>query len=138
MTRDEVKASLAAAARRCWPDVTRASDLPFPEYWRGVTEFLTFHAPHVGDALMWKLVDGFAVSAKEAEERGETPDTPKVTGEVRAIYGPGGGQTQFGRQGCGNGERGSGEEAWAQAAERAQAVKDRMARRRRPKEGWLL
>ena len=37
----------------------------------------------------------------------------------------GGGQTQFGRQGCGNGERGSGEGAWAQAAERERRARER-------------
>lgn len=86
MTEAEVKTSLAKAARRCWPDVTKASDLPFPDYWKAVTEWLTFQAPHVGDALMWKLIDGFAVSAKEAEERGEMPATPKISDEVREIW----------------------------------------------------
>lgn len=86
MTADEVKASLAKAARRCWPDVTKASDLPFPDYWKAVTEWLTFHAPHVGDALMWKLIDEFAVSAKEAEERSEVPVPPKVSDRVKEIW----------------------------------------------------
>ena len=86
MTAGEVKTSLAKAARRCWPDVTKASDLPFPEYWKAVTEWLTFQAPHVGDALMWKLIDDFAVSAKKAEERGEAPTPPKVPERVREIW----------------------------------------------------
>ena len=41
---------------------------------------------HVGDALMWKLIDDFAVSAKEAEERGEAPTPPKVPERVREIW----------------------------------------------------
>lgn len=86
MTAREVKTSLAKAARRCWPDVKKASDLPFPDYWKAVTEWLTFHAPHVGDALMWKLIYDFAVSAKEAEERGEEPTPPKVPERVREIW----------------------------------------------------
>ena len=86
MTANEVKAALAKAARRCWPDVNKASDLPFPDYWKAVTEWLTFHAPHIGDALMWKLIDSFAVSAKEAEERGEAPSPPKVSDEVKEIW----------------------------------------------------
>lgn len=86
MTAAEVKASLAKAARRCWPNVTKASNLPFPEYWKAVTEWLTFHAPHVGDALMWKLIDEFAVSAKEAEERGLKPVAPIVPDKVKKIW----------------------------------------------------
>ena len=86
MTADEVKAALAKAARRCWPDVKKASDLPFPDYWKAVTEWLTFHAPHIGDALLWKLIDDFAVSAKEAEERGLAPIAPRVSDEVKEIW----------------------------------------------------
>lgn len=86
MTAGEVKASLARAARRCWPNVKKASDLPFPDYWKAVIEWLAFQAPHIGDALMWKLIDGFAVSAKEAEESGLKPAAPKVSDEVREIW----------------------------------------------------
>ena len=86
MTAGEVKTSLAKAARRCWPNVAKASDLPFPDYWKAVTDWLTFHAPRVGDSLMWKLIDDFAVSAKEAEERGEAPTPPRVPERVREIW----------------------------------------------------
>lgn len=86
MTAREVKTSLAKAARRCWPNVAKASDLPFPDYWKAVTGWLTFHAPRVGDSLMWKLIDDFAVSAKEAEERGEAPTPPRVPERVREIW----------------------------------------------------
>ena len=86
MTPDEVKASLAKAARRCWPGATRASDLPFPDYWKAVTEWLTFHAPHVCDRELRKFIDGFTMRAKEAEERGEAPAAPTVPESVRRIW----------------------------------------------------
>ena len=86
MTADEVKAALAKAARRCWPDVKKASDLPFPDYWKAVTEWLTFHAPRIGDALLWKLIDDFAVDAKWAVERGLAPIAPRVSDEVKEIW----------------------------------------------------
>ena len=86
MTPDDVKTSLAKAARRCWRKARRASDLPFPSYWRAAYEWLTFHARHVGDALMRRMIDDFAVSAKNAAERGETPKDPVVPDEVRAIW----------------------------------------------------
>ena len=121
MTADEVKASLAKAARRCWPDVKKASDLPFPEYWKGATEWLTFHAPHVGDALMWKIIDGFVVSAKEAEERGEAPVPPKVSDEVRAIW-----EKTKDVKAVKPDEK---KDAWEHAAERAADVKCRFATR---------
>ena len=119
MTSDEVKTSLAKAARRCWPNVTKASDLPFPEYWKAVTEWLTFHAPHVGDALMWKLIDEFAVSAKEAEERDEAPVPPKVSDEVRAIW-----EKTKDVKAVKPDEK---KDAWEHAAERAAEVKSRFA-----------
>ena len=117
MTAAEVKASLAKAARRCWPDVKKASDLPFPEYWKAVTEWLTFHAPHVGDALMWKLIDEFAVSAKEAEERGLKPAAPKVSDEVKAIWAK--------ADAVKTAKTEEKKEAWEHAAERAAEVKNR-------------
>ena len=86
MKADEVKASLAKAAGRAWPNVTRASDLPFPEYWKAVTEWLTFHAPRIGDALMLQFIDDFVADAKAAEERGLKPAAPKVSKEVREIW----------------------------------------------------
>jgi len=117
MTADEVKAALAKAARRCWPDVKKASDLPFPDYWKAVTEWLTFHAPHIGDALMWKLIDDFAVSAKEAEERGQAPVPPKVSDEVKAIWAK--------ADAVKTAKAEEKKEAWEHAAERAAEVKNR-------------
>ena len=138
MTVDEVKASLAKAARRCWPNVTKASDLPFPEYWKAVTEWLTFHAPHVGDALMWKLIDEFAVRAKEAEERAETPAAPIVSNEVREIWAKAGErraehlrQAERLRRAEPASQDGARKDAWEHAAERAAEVRDFFARRAR-------
>ena len=127
MTADEVKAALARAARRRWPDVTQASALPFPEYWRAVTEWLTFHAPHVGDTLMLELVDDFAVAAKEAEERGESPAAPKVSKEVREIWR----KTEGARARGLRGAEAANQDAWEHAAERAAETKDFFARRAR-------
>ena len=123
MTADGVKASLAKAAARAWPNAAKASDLPFPEYWKAVTEWLTFHAPHVGDELMQQFIDGYVASAKAAEERGETPTPPKVSEEVRAIW-----------ANAGRGKAAKAEEkrdAWEHAAERAAETRDFFAKRSR-------
>ncbi len=121
MTADGVKASLAKVAARAWPNAAKASDLPFPGYWKAVTEWLTFHAPHVGDVLMQQFIDGYVASAKAAEERGEAPTPPKVSEEVRAIW-----------ANAGRGKAAKAEEkkdAWEHAAERAADVKCRFATR---------
>ncbi|MBR6733268.1 MAG: hypothetical protein IKL96_02590 [Kiritimatiellae bacterium] len=136
MTTSEVKTALGKAARRCWPNVTRASDLPFPEYWKGATEWLTFHAPHVGDALMRKLIDGFAVSAKEAEERGEAPVPPKVPEKVKEIWAIVAEHSSAIRA-----DEAKTEEkraAWEHAAERAAEVRSRFAPRANAVQGRLL
>lgn len=86
MTADEVKTALGKAARRCWPEVTKASDLPYPEYWKAVTEWLTFHAPHVGDALMRQYIDDVVTEAVLAEAAGKTPKARTVPDKVREIW----------------------------------------------------
>ena len=86
MTSGQIKAALANAARRYWPRTARASDLPFPEYWRGATEYLTFHAPRVGDALMMQFVEDMVREAVDAESLGLEPRTPVVSEEVRKIW----------------------------------------------------
>lgn len=86
MTSDEVKTALAKAAKRAWPGAAKASDLPFPEYWKGMTEWLVFHAPRVGDELMGRLVRGVVEIAVEAERKGETPVANVVREETRAIW----------------------------------------------------
>ena len=121
MTADEVKAALAKAAGSCWPGLKKASDLPFPGYWKAVTEWLTFHAPRIGDALMWKLIDDFAVSAKEAEGRGEAPTPPKVPDEVKAIWAK--------ADAVKTAKAEEKKEAWEHAAVRAAEVKNRFTAR---------
>ena len=86
MTSDEVKTALAKAVKRAWPGAAKASDLPFPEYWKGMTEWLVFHASHVGDELMGRLVRGVVEIAVEAERKGETPVANVVREETRAIW----------------------------------------------------
>ena len=124
MTAGEVKASLAKAARRAWPNVAKASDLPFPEYWRAVTEWLTFHAPRVGDALMGSFIDGFVLEAREMAKRGETPVPPRVPDAVRAIWAKAGARrAEPARQDVAK------RDAWEHAAERAAEVRDFFAER---------
>ena len=119
MTESEIKVALAKATRRYWPDKTKASDLPFPEYWKGVTSWLKFHAPHVGDRLMGNFIYTFVVNAKEAEGRGEAPTAPKVPEEVRKIWARAGRSEPMREI-----ER---RKAWEGSAQRAQAVRDRFA-----------
>ncbi len=130
MTADEVKASLAKAARRCWPNVSKASDLPFPEYWKAVTEWLTFHAPRIGDALMLQFIDGFVADAKAAEERGLKPASPRVPDEVRAIWAKADAVKAV--------KPDEKKDAWEHAAERAADVKCRFATRANAVQGRLL
>ena len=85
MTADEVKASLAKAARRAWPRAARASDLPLPEYWKGATEWLCFQAPHVGDRLMRQYIEDVVREAVLAEAAGKTPKARTVPDKVREI-----------------------------------------------------
>jgi len=86
MTEKEVKEALARVARRAWPHVAKASDLPFPAYWRNTVEWLTFHAPHIGDALMWKLIDAAVRGAVLAEAAGKEPVCPPVPESVKRIW----------------------------------------------------
>ena len=86
MKPEEAKAALARTVKRAWPNLAKASELPFPDYWKAVTEWLTFHAPHIGDVLMQNFIDEFVTSAKEAEKQGQSPDAPKIPNEVREIW----------------------------------------------------
>ena len=119
MNADAVKAALIRATRQAWPKVTKASDLPFPEYWRKQTEFLTFHAPHVGDTLMDQLIEEAVQIALDAERSGTEPKPWEVSARVREIWE----KVASGRK------QDEKREAWDNAALRAAAVKDRMAQR---------
>lgn len=82
----DAKAMLVQAAHRAWPNLAKASELPFPDYWKAVAEWLTFHAPRIGDELMRQFVDDFVAAAKKAEEQGQVPVAPKISKEVREIW----------------------------------------------------
>lgn len=86
MTEAEIKAALGRAVRKAWPNVAKASDLPFPDYWKSATDWLAFHAPHIGDKLIGQFIDNFVRAAKEAEKRAETPASPRISDEVREIW----------------------------------------------------
>ena len=136
MTADEVKASLAKAARRAWPNAAKASDLPFPAYWKGVTEYLVFHSPRIGDKLMLELVDYAVSEAVTAETLGVEPKEWRVPDEIRKFWegterGLGHGRRE-GRVSRGlRGAEAANQDAWEHAAERAAAARDFFARRAR-------
>lgn len=119
MTADAVKTTLSRAVKATWPNVTKASELPFPEYWRGVTEWLTFHASHVSDGFMRELITGYIMRAVEAEHKGEKPDVPTVPEKVRAIW-----HRAEGREDRAEKRR---RDAWNNAAERAADVRNRFS-----------
>lgn len=86
MTSEAVRASLSRAAKRSWPKAAKANDLPFPDFWKGAAEWLCFHAPHVGDGLMQRLIDDVVREAALAEAAGTEPRPYRVSSEVRAIW----------------------------------------------------
>lgn len=86
MTADEVKAALAKAARRYWPNVKKASGLPFPDYWRGAAEWLCFHARHVGDGLMERFIATVVREAVDAEDLGLKPRGWAIPEKIREIW----------------------------------------------------
>ncbi len=86
MTAKEIKEALARAARKAWPRVAKASDLPFPDYWRNKVEWLTFHAPHIGDRMMRVLIEDAVRDAVLAEAAGKEPVCPPVPASVKKIW----------------------------------------------------
>lgn len=113
MSPAEVKAYLSREAKRVWPNVAKASDLPFPEYWTAQTKWLIFHSPRVGDMLMLKLISDVVIVAFEAFKKGVEPVVNVVPEEVRIIW-----------------EKAETErkhEAWDNAAELADAVRRRFS-----------
>lgn len=133
MTADEVKASLAKAARRAWPNAAKASDLPFPQYWKSVTEWLTFHAPRIGDKLMRELIDHAVALASEAETQGVEPKEWRIPEEVRKIWEPGRAAQDKGKDKtlAGRDAAARQTDAWEHAAERAAEVRDFFVKRSR-------
>lgn len=86
MTTADVKAALSRAVRRKWPNAAKASDLPYTDYWKSAMEWLCFHAPHVGDGLMGRLIADIVHEAVLAEAAGAEPKPYKVPDKVREIW----------------------------------------------------
>ena len=86
MTVDEAKAALARAVKRAWPNVAKASDLPFQDYWKKQMEWLTFHAPRIGDKLLEQFVDYMIATAQAAEREGQAPKPWIVPDKVKEIW----------------------------------------------------
>ena len=86
MTAEGAKATLARAAKLAWPNAAKASDLPFPEFWKSVSAWLEFHAPHVGDKLMREFIESAVQEAVDAEALGLEPRAWIVPESVRAIW----------------------------------------------------
>lgn len=110
---------LSRAVKGAWPNVAKASELPFPEYWKGLTVYLTFHAPHLGEGFMRELIIDFVRRAIDAEKKGAVPKAPVVPEAVRAIWRRAERDpvlSQIRR-----------EESWNNAAERARQVKNRFS-----------
>lgn len=117
MTAEMVKATLAKLARKVWPDIARASDLPFPEYWRKQAEYLCFHAPRIGDRLMEQMCADAVVIAAVAEKRGLEPQAWEVPNTVRIFW-----ENPARKRAQREAEK---RRAWKCAAERVAALKDR-------------
>lgn len=86
MTPEDARDELRRAARAAWPGAARASELPFPGYFRAAAEWLGFHAPRVGEALMRRLVADVVEEALGAEREGRVPAERRVPERVRAIW----------------------------------------------------
>ena len=119
MTEEAVKSTLSRTVKATWPNVTKASELPFPAYWKGVTEWLVFHAPHVGDGFMRELIAGYVEKAVRAERDGITPEAPVVPEAIREIW-----RRADRREDIAAKRR---QEAWDNAAERVDAVRRRFS-----------
>ena len=113
MSESEVKIMLSRAVKGAWPNVTKASELPFPEYWKAQTKWLIFHSPRVGNMLMLKLISDSVIVALEAYKKGVEPVANVVPEEVRKIWA--------------KVEEVKKREAWDNAAERADAVRRRFS-----------
>ena len=86
MRPEEIRLELARLTRARWPGVSRASELPFPDYWRAELEWLDFHAPHIGDRLMRDFVDETVDKAWLAQQGGHEPKASVVSSAVRGIW----------------------------------------------------
>ena len=129
MRAEKIKPLLARKVRRVWPWAEKASDLPFPDYWKKQTEWLTFHAPHLGDQLVEQFVEDMIEIARDAESRGVKPEPWIVSEKVKAIWANVDKAKQSSTIGTGETKADEKREAWDHAAERAAEVRQRMAQR---------
>lgn len=86
MTAEAVKRELDRALSGVWPEELREGRLPHAGYWRKAEAWLGFHAPHVGDALVEKLITELLAECLSAHERGEEPVAREVPEAVRKIW----------------------------------------------------
>ena len=86
MTVKDIKVILARKARREWPWAAKASDLPFPDYWKSATEYMSFHAQHVGAKLLEQIAADIVFEAAEAQRRNVEPKPWVVPEKVKAIW----------------------------------------------------
>ena len=136
MRAEAIKGMIVRLVRETWPDTQKMSELPYPEYWRAQCEWLEFHAPRLGEAMAEQFAADIVAIALEAERRGEEPKAWIVPQTVRELW-----KAKPGERGEGSAcasEDESGRAAWDSAAERAAAVRDRFAERRRARQGVLL
>lgn len=122
MSPAEVKTYLAREAKRAWPNVAKASDLPYPEYWKAQTKWLIFYSPRIGDALMLELIKDSVVIALRAENKGVEPIAYVVSDEVRKIW-----ERADAKKVQEEREKKK-RDAWDNAAERADAVRSRFSK----------
>lgn len=138
MKPEAAQAMLSRAVKRAWPNVAKASELPFPDYWKKQSERLTFQAPHIGDKLAEQFVIAMVEKAKDAESRGLKPVPWIVPEKVKEIWRKAeGNRSKTHREEAEQSSAIRTDEAWEHAAERAAAVNDRFAGRRRT-QGRLL
>ena len=123
MKPEDAKAALVRAVQRAWPNVAKASELPFPDYWKKETEWLTFHAPHLGDKLIDQFISDMIAIAQEAERTGQAPKPWIVPEKVKEIWRKA--EERAGTEARRPEESDEKREAWDHAAERAAAVKNR-------------
>lgn len=86
MSADEVRGALSRAVRRVWPHARKASDLPFPEYWRRQAQWLAFHAPRVGERVMDALIGDVVRVAERAVRMGGEPQPWTVPDWQREMW----------------------------------------------------
>lgn len=110
MKPEDAQAMLSRAVKRAWPNVAKASELPFPDYWKKQSEWLAFQAPHIGDKLAEQFVIAMVEKVKDAESRGLKPVPWIVPEKVKEIWA----NAAKARKASKNSK------AWDHAAERAQ------------------